>query len=196
MTAQTSPAGRLGKFVTALCAFGAFAATAPAFAEGSAIFTDPGVHVAMGRDPSHGINKYEVGINWNTPLMYGNPDGWLVRLQVELEVAGWDARSGTNPQNLFEFGATPIVRFQRGGTAIIPFFELGVGPRLLTHTSTSKEHNFSSAFQFSDMAGFGVAFGQRHSTEVGFRFQHISNAGIREPNPGSNFYTGYVRYRF
>lgn len=48
----------------------------------------------------------------------------------------------------------------------------------------------------SDMVGFGVAFGPKLNAEAGFRSQHISNAGIKAPNPGSNFYTGYLRYRF
>lgn len=46
------------------------------------------------------------------------------------------------------------------------------------------------------MVGFGVSFGPKLNAEAGFRSQHISNAGIKTPNPGSNFYTGYLRYRF
>ena len=111
-------------------------------------------------------------------------------------MAFWDSRSGTNRQNVAEFGLTPILRVEKRGSYFVPFAEAGVGLRLLSHTSTSSEHAFGSAFQFGDMVGVGVGFGKNAATEVGFRFQHISNAGIKEPNPGSNFYTGYVRYRF
>lgn len=157
---------------------------------------DPAVHLAFGRDPSHGIDKYEVGINWNSGFAWGNREGWRARLQWEVELAQWDSRSGTNRQSVTEFGFSPIFRLEKRGGSAVPFLEASVGPRLLSHTSTSDQHNFSSAFQFSDMIGMGVAFGARQAAEAGFRFQHISNAGIKEPNPGSNFYTAYLRYRF
>lgn len=157
---------------------------------------DPAVHLAFGRDPSHGIDKYEVGINWNSGFARGNPEGWQARLHWEVELAQWDSRSGTNRQSVTEFGFSPIFRLEKRGGSVVPFLEASVGPRLLSHTSTSDQHNFSSAFQFSDMIGMGVAFGARQAAEAGFRFQHISNAGIKEPNPGSNFYTAYLRYRF
>lgn len=156
----------------------------------------PAVQAAFARDTDHGINKYEIAVNFNTPIQYGNPDGWLFRLQAEANMGYWDARSGTNRQNLMEFGLTPILRVEKRGGYFVPFLEAGVGLRLLTHTSTSDQHNFSTAFQFGDMVGLGVGFGKNAATEVGMRFQHISNAGIKEPNPGTNLYTGYVRYRF
>ena len=171
-------------------------ASSAASAEELVGWAHPAVHVAYGRDTSHDVNKYEVGVNFNTPIQYGNPQGWLFRLQAEFNVAGWDARGGTNQQNLFEFGISPILRVEKRGGYFVPFAEASVGVRVLTHTGTSDEHRMGSAFQFSDMVGVGVGFGKNANTEVGFRFQHISNAGIKEPNPGSNFYTGYVRYRF
>ena len=171
-------------------------ASSAASAEELVGWAHPAVHVAVGRDPSHDVNKYELGVNFNTPIQYGNPQGWLFRLQAEFNVAGWDARSGTNQQNLFEFGISPIFRVEKRGSYFVPFAEASVGLRVLSHTGTSDQHRMGSAFQFSDMVGVGVGFGKNANTEVGFRFQHISNAGIKEPNPGSNYYTGYVRYRF
>lgn len=165
-------------------------------AASAAEWGNPGIHAAYGRDPSHNINKYELAINFDTPLQYGNPDGWLFKVQGEVNVAQWISRGGTNSQNLTEFGISPILRVEKRGGYFVPFVEGSVGLRVLSHTHTSDEHNMGSAFQFSDMLGVGVGFGKNQMTEVGFRFQHISNAGIKEPNPGSNFYTGYVRYRF
>ncbi|WER47685.1 acyloxyacyl hydrolase [Cupriavidus sp. WKF15] len=162
---------------------------APAWAE-------PAIHAAFGRDPSHNINKYEIGINWDSGFAWGNPQSWQARLQWEAELAQWDSRSGTRQQNVTEFGFSPILRVEKRAWSLVPFLEASIGVRLLSHTSTSEEHNFSTAFQFSDMVGIGVAFGPKLNAEAGFRFQHVSNAGIKAPNPGSNFYTGYMRYRF
>lgn len=157
---------------------------------------DPAVHVAFGRDTDNGLNKYEVGLNWDSGFAWGNPNGWGAKLQYEVELARWNTRRGTNRQDVTEFGLSPILRIEKRGASWVPFAELSVGLRLLSSTHTSDEHRYSTAFQFSDMAGIGVAFGPQQRAEVGFRYQHISNASIKRPNPGTDFYTGYVRYRF
>jgi hypothetical protein len=54
----------------------------------------------------------------------------------------------------------------------------------------------SSAFQFADMVGVGASFGSHQQYEAGFRFQHLSNASIKEPNPGIDFEQLYVQYNF
>jgi lipid A 3-O-deacylase len=46
------------------------------------------------------------------------------------------------------------------------------------------------------MAGVGVQFGSRQQYLAGYRFQHISNGGIKEPNPGINFSQLYLQYNF
>jgi hypothetical protein len=51
-----------------------------------------------------------------------------------------------------------------------------------------------TAFQFANMAGVGVQFGGRQQYQAGYRFQHVSNGGIKEPNPGINFHQLYLQY--
>ena len=52
----------------------------------------------------------------------------------------------------------------------------------------------ATAFNFIDQAGFGlrVKAGDKRNWVVGYRFQHISNGGRVEPNPGANFNFVYV----
>ncbi|MBY4896616.1 acyloxyacyl hydrolase [Cupriavidus sp. AU9028] len=180
-----------GKLRAASAAVAALAALtmAPAHA-------DPGLHFAYARDTGEGINKAELGLNWDTPYKWGNPQGWQLKVQGEVNVAHWDARRGTNQRDVWELGLSPILRLEKRGGSVVPFAEASVGVRLLSHTSTSDEHRFSTAFQFSDMVGLGVAFGPQQRIEAGVRYQHISNASIKRPNPGTDFLTGYVRYRF
>ncbi|MGT2433876.1 acyloxyacyl hydrolase [Cupriavidus basilensis] len=66
----------------------------------------------------------------------------------------------------------------------------------LSHVSTSNEHYFSTAFQFSDMIGVGVAFGSQQQFQMGYRFEHLSNASIKRPNPGTDLNELYLRYTF
>lgn len=182
-------AHRLAAPIKALGAMAALGACALAHA-------DPGVHVAFGRDPGHNINKYEVGINWDSGFAWGNQQGWLAKLQWEAELAEWNTLSGANHQNVTEFGFSPIFRVEKRGGSMVPFLEASVGVRMMSHKATSDYHRSGSLFQFSDMVGVGMAFGPKTAYEAGFRYQHVSNAGIKQPNPGSGFYTGYVRYRF
>ncbi|EJO58745.1 lipid A 3-O-deacylase domain protein [Burkholderia multivorans ATCC BAA-247] len=74
--------------------------------------------------------------------------------------------------------------------------EAGAGVRLLTHPTISDNFSMSTAFQFADVVGVGAQFGERQQYQVGYRFQHVSNAGIKEPNPGVNFHQFYVQYNF
>lgn len=192
MTINKKNAGLARRLATRIKALGAMAALGAC----AAAHADPAVHVAFGRDPGHNINKYEVGVNWDSGFAWGNPQGWLAKLQWEAELAEWNARSGTNHQNVTEFGFSPILRVEKRGGSLVPFLEASVGVRMMSHKATSDEHRSGSLFQFSDMIGVGMAFGPKTAYEAGFRYQHVSNAGIKQPNPGSGFYTGYVRYRF
>jgi lipid A 3-O-deacylase len=47
----------------------------------------------------------------------------------------------------------------------------------------------TTTFNFIDQAGFGVRIAEtpRRAWLVGYRFQHVSNAGRVKPNPGANF---------
>lgn len=42
----------------------------------------------------------------------------------------------------------------------------------------------------------GALFGEHQSYQAGLRFQHLSNAGLKHPNPGINFSQVYVQYNF
>ncbi|WP_454738177.1 acyloxyacyl hydrolase [Cupriavidus necator] len=156
----------------------------------------PAVQLNYGFDDTHHVQKAEVAMLWDSGWAWGNPQGWQVDLQWEVNVARWFSNSDHNPNDLWEFGASPVVRIAWWRHAWVPFLELSVGPRLLTGTRTSDDHVISTAFQFSEYAGIGVTFGKDRRFTTGYRFQHLSNGGIKEPNPGTTFHVFYLRYRF
>nr|WP_308645911.1 acyloxyacyl hydrolase [Ottowia beijingensis] len=45
-------------------------------------------------------------------------------------------------------------------------------------------------------AGAGRAVGRDARSTLGVRYQHISNAGIKKPNPGMDFVLLYYTHRF
>jgi hypothetical protein len=56
----------------------------------------------------------------------------------------------------------------------------------------------TTTFNFLDQAGLGIRFEESRSRAwlVGYRFQHISNAGRVKPNPGANFNLVYLGVSF
>jgi len=108
----------------------------------------------------------------------------------------WDAGIGTwNPhaatggnQVTTDFSITPVWRARQtkiGG--LTPFVELAVGVHYLSQSRIFYDKNMSTHFQFGDHIGAGVTVGEKQDWDVMDRFQHLSNGGIQNPNPGINF---------
>jgi len=75
---------------------------------------------------------------------------------------------------------------------IVPFIQVGAGTLFTERTVPAS----SSQFNFTPQGGFGAYLFHWHTSavSVGVRYHHISNAGIRRPNPGVNsmyFYSGF-----
>ncbi len=77
-----------------------------------------------------------------------------------------------------------------------PYVEAGVGVHLLSHTRINNDRVLSTAFQFGENAGAGIAFGEHHRFEFGVYVQHESNARIKEPNNGLTYLGGVLRVAF
>ena len=89
-----------------------------------------------------------------------------------------------------------MIRFVRSSGSARPFLEVGAGVRLLTSPRITSDFTLGTAFQFAEFAGVGLQFGAHQQYVAGYRFQHVSNGGIKEPNPGINFSQLYLQYNF
>jgi len=79
--------------------------------------------------------------------------------------------------NAFEASVVPYARFAPlGWTNVVPYFEGGIGVIF----TTLHNYGLGSEIQFSDNAGIGVTFGSDDGLRwsIGYRFRHISNAGL------------------
>jgi lipid A 3-O-deacylase len=104
----------------------------------------------------------------------------------EFSAAVWD-----NPEeSTANIGATPVFRLARGSG----YVEGAIGFHLV-QTRISAERVFGTSFQFGDHIGAGFYFGEDRRFDLGLRLQHLSNAGIRHPNPGINFVLIRLQYR-
>lgn len=148
---------------------------------------------ATGGQGTHEINKADLGFVWNPDITWWDTGSWHFALLGEAHVARWFARNG---RDIWAAGVTPVVRFIKNSGSVRPYIEGGIGVRVLSHPTISDDFTMSTAFQFSDVIGFGAQFGGDQQYEVGYRFHHLSNARIKEPNPGINFNEIYFQYNF
>jgi lipid A 3-O-deacylase len=144
----------------------------------------------------HGIDKGDLAAVWDPHVTWWDTGTWHFALLGEFHVAQWHTGQGNINSNLTELGVNPVVRLVKNGGDVRPYFEIGAGLRGLTHAVISTNYSLSTAFQFTEFVGVGLAFGQRQQYQVGYRFQHVSNGGIKEPNPGVDFHEIYAQYNF
>jgi hypothetical protein len=141
------------------------------------------------------VSKLGVIAGWTQPAPLWQGAQWRLRLRHELELAAWRVPKA---RDLLELGYSPVLRLERplqGGHAVL-FVEGSIGARLLSHTRVAPERSLSTAFQFSDMLGVGVQWGAQGRSTLGLRYQHVSNLGIKRPNPGLDFGQLYYTHRF
>ena len=137
-----------------------------------------------------------VAVQWDWQSRWLQMSDWHVSGYWDLGLGQWhrsDAPPGTN-KDITEIGLTPVFRIQPNGLAG-PYAEAAIGFHLLSKTKIG-DKNMSTNFQFGDHVGVGYRFGAKQSLDLGYRFQHLSNAGIKRPNPGINFHQIRLQYHF
>jgi lipid A 3-O-deacylase len=114
-------------------------------------------------------------------------------------LAQWHGdKPGDNNQIVTDIGITPVFRLEpKDGAGITPYLEAGIlGMHLISPTYLYSDRRFSTAFQFGHILGFGVSLGEHRQFDLGYRFQHLSNGGIKMPNDGIDFNMVHFSYHF
>jgi lipid A 3-O-deacylase len=119
----------------------------------------------------------------------------LFTAQTELILSQWGARAvGGGHQGLQQIALVPVLRIVPDRGHAPWFFEVGIGASWLDHDYVTPDKAFSTRWNFYDTAGLGYRFDAKQ--EVGVRFVHVSNAGVRQPNPGQGFLLLRYAFRF
>jgi lipid A 3-O-deacylase len=90
----------------------------------------------------------------------------------------------------FDLNATPVWRHNIGPA----YVEAGIGVYFLTKTINNPNTRVPSSFEFGSHLGTGIDLGKDFSIGVGV--QHLSNAGIKQPNGGINLWLISGSWRF
>jgi len=126
--------------------------------------------------------KYQrVTLAYQTPAFWRS-SGQLGSLDVvgEVSLSYWRANGSRRPDDVWQLGATPFVRWWAGERF---FVEAGVGVNAFSRTRFANRR-ISTAFQFGEHIGVGYQFDG--GGRAGLRFSHYSNASIKRPNAGLN----------
>lgn len=145
-----------------------------------------------------GADMARVGVVWNWDRQWFSDGNWLVTGFWEASLGSWRGHSAAgNNQTVVDVGFTPVFRLQqKNPDGIAPYAEAAIGFHMITPTFIYSNRRFGSSFQFGDHIGFGMRFGDRQQFDLGYRFQHLSNAGIKKPNQGINFNQIRFAYHF
>jgi opacity protein-like surface antigen len=91
--------------------------------------------------------------------------------------------------------AFPVFRYNFDvGSRFVPYVEGGSG---LMYTDL-KGFNLGGKFQFLSFGGLGLSYflTENHALNIGWRFRHISNAGIHRDNSGLNSFIVQAGFSF
>jgi len=162
-----------------------------AFACTSAQAVD-GVSVEVGYD---GGDMARVGMQWDWNRQWFQGAAWHVGAYWDLTIGRW--RRNWPPgfkDGIGEIGLTPVFRLQPNELKG-PYLEGGIGMHLLSQSMLA-DKRFGTRFQFGEHVGVGFRFGATSAFDLGYRFQHLSNADIKRPNNGINFHQVRLQYHF
>ena len=112
----------------------------------------------------------------------------------EFGINTWNSsvKNAEQPQGVI-LRAIPVYSIEPVSSSnVTPYTEFGIGINLLS-SSTIANTQKSSQFHFVQYLGAGVRIDQ---FQIGYRFAHISNAGINLPNPATDIHSLNVSYLF
>ncbi len=137
----------------------------------------------------HGTQLMEAEgfVDFNLPWRWDLGKDWELQTKLNCD-AGW---LGANGDNAAVGGVGPAVQL------FPPCFPLslegGVSPTLISRNTVGYE-DLGVAFQFTSYLGLNLDI-TKH-IRLGYRFQHISNAGLSQHNPGINMNMFALSYVF
>ncbi|AVS69022.1 acyloxyacyl hydrolase [Paracidovorax avenae] len=188
------------RLVAPLAVRGAFFILAAAAAAGvhaqTAGTEGPSVYV-QGGWAEHQTDSATVGVtlpwtSWRSELW-----GSEVRGYWDIYASRWSYDSvdgGSGHATLA--GITPTFRLRPDNGRSPWFLEGGVGITYMDKRYHTPHKEFSTRYNFASHLGLGYSLGAQRQHEIAIRVQHLSNAGIKRPNPGENFVQLRYAYHF
>jgi len=155
------------------CAVGAADRSGPAFA-------------LEGGIADRGTYSVSAGVSWPWTWRASRWGGeWTGASEVFL--SHWSARRDDGRESRTLLGALPMFRYRFNEGRSDWFAEGGIGVSYMDALYRTENKQFSTQFNFMSVLGTGRSFGAQREHELSLRISHLSNAGIKKPNPGEQF---------
>jgi len=159
-----------------------------------------GLSLSFGHDSNDNeTSLLRAGLQNKWQRTWFNGGAWYVGGYWDAELAYMESDiSDTRNSELFDLSLTPVFRMQRDASlssGVSPFAEAGIGAHLLTDTRLG-DRAFSTALQLGSILGLGLGFGDNGQYEVSYRYQRLSNIGIKNPNDGMDLHLLRFGYHF
>lgn len=136
----------------------------------------------------HQVRMLRVGLQSNWDRRWFQSNGTHIGGYWDAALAQWRGLAYHNVrgqhQNIMIVGLTPVFRFEADDGKGW-YIEGGVGANLLSKLYDNDDDYLSTAFQFNDHVGIGYVLAK--GWDIGLKFEHFSNGGIKKPNSGVNF---------
>ena len=103
---------------------------------------------------------------------------WWIPTHVQLGASVWRVPDIRGQTRRFDVNATPIWRNDTSWG----YIEGGIGLYLLSKTINNDENRVPSSLEFGSHLGVGLRLDNKLT--LGVAYQHLSNAGLKQPNGG------------
>jgi lipid A 3-O-deacylase len=137
---------------------------------------------------THGTRMAGAGLVWDWDFERMRRKAELTA-HTELMLNSWRADAiGGGEHSYTQVVLLPSLRMRLSRGASPWYIELGIGASYMDKLFATPDKQFSTRWNFYDMMGVGHTLGGPDGThEVGLRWVHVSNAGLKKPNPGQDF---------
>ena len=149
-----------------------------------------GIYVEIG-GAEHSTYAAGAGLIWPWSLR-GSWLGGEITGSTDAFINHWNAKSWSRRQGHSLVGVVPLLRYRFSDGRSPWFVEGGIGLSVLDSRIQGPDKSMGSSFNFYDALAAGFNFGSDRRHELSLRVTHLSNAGIKKPNPGENF----IRLRY
>lgn len=133
------------------------------------------------------FEQYDLFAYYRLPWRWMEGENW--NLDTELGGTLGRLRGGGDSAAIGSLALGLVWNRKNSGWAL----RIGAGPSYMSKQRYGVE-DFGSQLQFISYAGLSYRFPQNWT--LSYRFQHMSNAGIKDPNPGLNFQMLGLAYSF
>lgn len=153
------------------------------------VLTDVGLRAGFdARAQAVKFRQYEIYARTNLPWQYRWRSGWQLTSELEGSAALLHASTGGNAA-LLSLG--PALSLSRINWPLS--LEIGVEPSYLSRYQFT---GISLGGHIQFVSHISVRYRISPHFTLAYRFQHMSDAGIKEPNPGVNLHVLELDYRY